>query len=553
MSRPPNSRHYSDSMVSPTGQPPRGAIRQPNRIPQNQGRRPPDVISPLTSPPVRSTLSSTNNSQNRDPNALSPPISRAGSTDGATALLIEDWRSFTRKLREQFAKERRHMEENRIRAEEVMAEERALWDKERACYENRISELEEHLRTISSQASSRQSPTNVPPSYFPPSHFPHSRTFSPPNVVLPRSAGTSTHPSIDSNASRSSLLTIQQENGRNPDGSRFYAPKPTSPPTRIFGPSANSILHVDNVHVPQETPITVTAKELTPADFLSPPHSHASGSSSPKHKNSDVIGDSIDVSLIQPELEGIPIKSTAVDPTFAVRVLSPSGNSMSPHRFSPDVKPPPRPVQSYDSTSPEARRRSSVQSPVSKRTVEVIKHSTERRLTMHAGHTPNHSVIHFDLGDSGLTTPKASKINHEVGNVPGNVKPVQVVRDSQSVDIDVLEDLDNGDVALTGPLGLKNEKAEDDVFLAALTLKLEEVAEKEQDAVSVTTTETDEDGNELGDEALLKQALSAIGRGINGNMDGSEDKMEDIESAKADMPILRLKPSVNFGRPLGSL
>ena len=122
---------------------------------------------------------------------------------------------------------------------------------------------------------------------------------------------------------------------------------------------------------------------------------------------------------------------------------------------------------------------------------------------MHAGHTPNHSLIHFELGDSGLTTPKASKINREMeSELAGQPREdVHVLPEGQSCGEERLREAnssdESGDYELTGPLGLKNEAEEDDIFLKALTSKLEEVKEKEADEVSITTTESEEEDDEI--------------------------------------------------------
>jgi hypothetical protein len=219
----------------------------------------------------------------------------------------------------------------------------------------------------------------------------------------------------------------------------------------------------------------------------------------------------------------VAIKSSAVSLTFAAKVLSPSGMTMSPSILSPDIMPPARPVQSYDRRVPASGR---------KKTLEIIKQPEGRRLTMHAGHTPNHSVISFELGDSGLTTPKAPVRNPESEVV---VERVQV-----SVE----------DPELKGPLGLTNDAPEDDRFLAALTSKLEEVAEN---AVSETSEESVAE-QEMNDAEMLKTALHAIGRGSRcGLQEDDEGSGLTPGASTDDIPVLRLKQSTNFGRPLGSL
>ena len=485
------------------------------------------------------------------------------------------------------------MQERRIRSEEIMTEERALWDKERSYYEARIAELETQLVAITGPLS-MQSQKQLHSSYFPSMLG----RVAPQNISLPKSihsnSGVSTagSRSVDSCVSKATSIAshVPQESGKKADGTFFYAP--VSQPSRSFDPNPSCEVRVDSLHVPGETPLHVTSKELTAADFLSPPSSQSNGSgldsSNRSSRSGSVVGDSIDISLLAPGLDGVPIKKKAVEPTFVAHILSPPGTSTahSPNKLSPDIQPPPRPVQNYDLRSPEARRRGSNGS-ISferrgsagslgsngskgspkrvgpKKTLEIIKQPHERRLTMHAGHTPNHSVIHFELGDSGLTTPKASKINKEMEAALDNTsrEEVHVLPEGQGCGEDRErkdgeDSLDNGDFELSGPLGLKNDAEEDDIFLKALTEKLEEVKGKEADEVSITTTETSEGDEEMHDQEVMKQALQALGRGLSsdsmrGGDGGNNDDMMD--SVPDDVPILRLKPSVNFGRPLGSL
>jgi len=405
------------------------------------------------------------------------------------------------------------MEADRVRAEEVMAEERALWDKERTCYERRIAELESQLAALTGPLSHKSPPQSMGP--IPTSDFPPTTSRSQaPNTGVTGKASKSN--SLDSN---SSPRTVPQESGRNPDGSPFYAPVSHNP-SRTFESAPGAELRVDSMSHPGETPLCVTSKELTQSDFVRTPV-QGSEASTPEREGS-VVGDSIDISLIQPELEGVAIKSSAVSLTFAAKVLSPSGTTMSPSTFSPDIMPPARPVQSYDRRAPTSGR---------KKTLEIIKQPEGRRLTMHAGHTPNHSVISFELGDSGLTTPKASVRNSESEVV---VERVQVLVE---------------DPELKGPLGLTNDAPEDELFLAALTSKLEEVAEN---AVSEMSEESVAE-QEMNDAEMLKTVLHAIGRGSRCGFQEDEGCGLTPGASTDDIPVLRLKQSTNFGRPLGSL
>lgn len=514
-SRLPYLRHYSDSVVSPKGLIPR--VGPSGSIPHFIGNTQmpgSNYISPLTSPALNQHSPSSGSHPNQYGHIISPPISRSSSSDGKTAGLVQDWRVFTRKLREQFLSEKAHMEADRVRSEEVMAEERALWDKERAGYERRIAELEAQLETFTGPLSQRSNRSHAagPASYFPPVPTRPSG----PNPAL--STNTSKNPSLDSNSSAKLVL---QESGRNADGSRFYAPV-SQHPSRTFESMTTSSLRVDSMPALRETPLRVTSKELKQTDFLRAPGQFPSMESTSDSEGS-VVGDSIDISLIEPGLDGVSIKSSAISPTFAARVMSPSGTTMTPSKFSPDTVAPRRPTHIIDSVS-------SPETP--KKTLDIIKQPEGRRLTMHAGHTPNHSVISFELGDSGLTTPKASAIKQELeGKIVDN--PVVHVEDE--------------DPELSGPLGLTNDSPEDEIFLATLTSKLEEVAEHAINERSDSIAESD-----VGDSEILRMALNAIGRGSKPEVN-EESQDSTLEGGADGIPVLKLKPSTNFGRPLGTL
>lgn len=126
---------------------------------------------------------------------------------------------------------------------------------------------------------------------------------------------------------------------------------------------------------------------------------------------------------------------------------------------------------------------------------------------MHAGHTPNHSLGHVDL--SGIHSPVESKKPHvhkpSCLNYDGTNEP----------DTD---NMDNGDAELTGQLGLTNNPEKDDFFLNELVEKLEDV--KRQSEANTPTSES--------------------GR----RSPAKEDDLDDVKG-------LKLKPSMNFGAPMG--
>ncbi|KUJ08371.1 uncharacterized protein LY89DRAFT_600049 [Mollisia scopiformis] len=462
--------------------------------PLNVPRSVPDYIpSPHNSgsPSPNTQLSSQNQSH-----PISPPKTRSASAEEDSAALVEDWRAYTQKLRSQSEGERAHMAADRARMEEVMAEERALWDKERDLLKARILELEAELGKSGNQA-----------------RIPHPITHRQPifGFTSPGSNPVSVAGSIDSVHSR----TVPQESGRNADGSPFYAPAPRNP-SRTFDPSENTDLRVDDVHAPRETAICVTSKELTSSDFIqSPPSTHD------LEAIHEAPAESIDISHIQPELEGVLIKASAVDPTFAAKVLSPR---RSPLKLSPDIKPPPRDITNLSRSNSKEEKQ--------KKTLEVVTQPENRRLTMHAGHTPNHSISKFSFlgadGESGGATPTQehhTKIErvHRPSIAPPDEYVPETVEDEPEED-------DHGDRELSGPLGLTTDTVKNDAFLEKLVEKLEE-ARKSAD---VSPSNDPEDSR------------ASIGPPPRSTLDEDDDEKDDV-------PVLRLKPSVNFGRPLGSM
>jgi len=443
------------------------------------------------SPYASSHTSPYNRSPSQHPNGppISPPKTRSASADDNSAALVEDWRQYTQKLRSQSEGERAHMMADRARVEEVMAEERALWDRERDILKARIAELEGQLEQRGGSGT-----------FAPVLHHKHSTT----NMRGQQAMGFTSPPSNAGSVAGSIDRTVPQESGRNADGTPFYAPAPRNP-TRTFEASETSDLRVDSITAPRESAIRVTSKELTSSDFgvQSPPNG---GSTHDLETIPETPTETIDISHIQPELEGVAIKASAVSPTFAAKVLSPA---YSPPKLSPNTKPPPR-----DATSLSPLNTTNNLAP--RQTLEIANEPENRRLTMHAGHTPNHSISKFEfLGGSGGDETPTQEHHEETTH-----RPEHVHRPSMASAFDGPSD---PDPELSGPLGLTNDKAVDDPFLAELVEKLKEAKKSEGTSPSSES------------EISLKS-----------------DEVKE-EGEKDDGPPLRLKPSFNFGRPLGSM
>jgi hypothetical protein len=180
-----------------------------------------------------------------------------------------------------------------------------------------------------------------------------------------------------------------------------------------------------------------------------------------------------------------------------------------------------------------------------KKTLEVVFQPENRRLTMHAGHTPNHSITKFaflaDGSESGNATPTQEHPGQEQNRdpqqrrsslAPGHENLAQPPREESHQEHE--HDHDQGDRELSGPLGLTNEATKDDAFLAQLTEKLEE-ARKSSDPSPSSESSSSQD-----------RSLSPRKRQPVEESGGEEDD-------KDEGPPLRLRPSFNFGRPMGSM
>jgi hypothetical protein len=497
------SKQPSDSFLPSGAIPSPHPFELPSTLQQIQGRRPEHtpptgVTSPSSEHYLRPFRSITNQKR-----PLSPPQSRSTSAEGTPAALVEDWRAYTGKLRSQIAGERAHMLADRARMEEVIAEERALWDSERALLKARIAELEAELEKVSSGA----------PFFSPPlsqrDHAGGPLQQAPLTLMSP--TGSNHTGSSGGASSSSSKPPVPQESGRNADGSPFYAPAPQNPARTFEDPDVLS-LRVDAIFEARESPIRVTSKELTSSDFgVSPPPSSSDTNHPLPNPVPEPPVESFDISCIQPELEGVSIRASALSPEFTAKILSPHDDS----KLSPNLNPGDRNEKENHYLQPQERSLSP--SGRLKPDIERLIHQPEtRRLTMHAGHTPNHSISRFAdlLEESGGATPTQETVVHN---------PAHQASDAGGHD----NEEESGDVELSGPLGLTNEPAKDDAFIAQLVEKLGEVKKSEE-------------------FSPVSESLSRV----SSAEEILEDSKADVED---DGPALRLKPSLNFGRPIGQI
>ncbi|CAG8975305.1 hypothetical protein HYALB_00010547 [Hymenoscyphus albidus] len=423
---------------------------------------------------------------------ISPPKTRSASADNSVAALVEDWRAYTQKIRSQFDGEKAHMIADRARADEVMAEERQLYEQEIAILKARIKQLETAAAENSTENITHQSREQQSSSKSPTSTSPSTKA-----------------PPVGSG--ESSSRGIPQESGRNADGTPFYAPAPRNP-SRSF--STTSEERIDSMISSSEDVIRVAHKELRSSDFgvQSPLHGHEPNTRPESHY------ESIDISYIQPELEGVSIKASAVNPVLVAKILSPG---RSPATVSPNLNPP---RQEKAGESPPHRKSLSSEEKA-KMTLQIAGQPENMRLKMHAGHTPSHSISKFeDLAGvrevSEAATPTQGQ-HSEAHRLASTTFGDDGAGDPEE---------DNGDRELTGPLTLTNGTAADDYFLAQLDSKLEAASKS---------------GNVSPSESGVSLSSTTRSREI------SHD--EEYLAEKDDGPRLRIKPSLNFGAPMGRL
>lgn len=287
----------------------------------------------------------------------------------------------------------------------------------------------------------------------------------------------------------------------------------------------------------------------------------------------------IDVHEIDPKLEGIPIKATALQKTtFEPQPFHSSCDSLG---FPPSSAHDHTEKHKSDNNVGErlrADRRRFGLAPLSisrdqDQTKEVLAADESRRLTMHAGHTPNHSLSLFSTmtapgGDSTApcsqeTTPitcensKTAERRH-AGNGASNRRNSHVHWLTEQLkhrvdqrNGDFLEPVD--DVPLKGPLMIRNIPAHDEKFWEQVDRRLDPISRGQNALPKVLQSQ----------EPILAPALVFGGQHAPGQEGDTQEndpqtKSEDDEgdeeagsSVEPDVP-LKFKSTSNFGAPFGS-
>ncbi|KAI0476402.1 hypothetical protein GGR56DRAFT_468391 [Xylariaceae sp. FL0804] len=503
----PRSQQYlSPRQSSPAACDPRSSSLSPTRYRTASGLTSPSM-APTSHPGVSSPLTNMSNQQVVD--------------------LLQRREEHNRRLLESWQNERAHLEASRARAEEMFREERDLMDQERLLWndekEKLHNEIFEWKRRVVVVEKERDNLANL-------------------------------HQSMTGGIRQSDRAADVATDGCSESirGGSSGSPGAGAPPIVRFS-NASSL---SPRSIPSITSQGSTMPESQPFVPLDPRMQSASptGTKSPVDEEERVP--SIDVNQIIPELEGIRLKAPAVQrPTFMDgRSSPPSVGSKSP------------PAAALNRESPKLQSRTS---PI-ELAKELLQAPEARRLTMHAGHTPNHSITLSELptidstratntaGSSGTSTPTCPKgeeshglkgrqpeqeSSANEGPISGHPDTRRERHDSKVEEGTSLEPSE-GDRELKGPLRLLNRPAADEVFLRRLSDKLELVKAQDTPPAAVM------DASEPFQPALRSTQPNANARtGTDEAHDVHEEPAEDIEK---EIP-LKLRKTNNFGQPLGQL
>nr|CDN29994.1 Putative protein of unknown function [Podospora anserina] len=463
------------------------------------------------------------------PRSLSDSNSSASQASMIRRLLTQNGR-----IREAWEAERKYMEANRERAEEVYKEERALMEEERAEWETERALLLKQIEHLQNQllggAGNMLSPRNG-------------------NVLSDQGSFSSVSGLRGGAAWEASPESMKSSHSSRSNGPA--APKNLAVfHTASLGGSPGPALKHSSL--PQ---LRTASNVLEPLpERISIGHIPSSGLSPISATASETDGSTpvpvVDIQEIIPELEGISLKAPAIQkPTFtdgpSVEGSNASSRSSSPQNSSDEAKAP---------------RAAKVE------TLQVLAAHESARLTMHAGHTPSHSLSLLTTvassgaataTSSGESTPTIQQGDGAFGQAEAAVQVEQQAIEiaQQLTDADSADDHpeqvyepSEGDVRLKGPLMVRNMPAHDEIFFRRLSDKLEEVAQDREASLPAVLKDADssEEAEAQADASVSETSEASSTTEKDNSSTKSGDDEEDFE-----IP-LKIKKSNNFGAPFGS-
>ncbi|RGP63545.1 hypothetical protein FLONG3_9851 [Fusarium longipes] len=564
---PPNHRRcpqQADSFNSFDGRPATVSPTHSGPPPTHEYRLPASSTAPLPTVASSSGL-------------VGASLSRSVSADAVAASqsslhVVQRLMQQNQSIREAWEAERNHLEANRRRVEEVYQEERIIMDEVRESWEaekegmaREIEELKERVHRLEGENSALKAVT--------------AQSIQVTGVVSPLASqrGGSGEGSLDNSyfPAPPGRLASRAQNPTIPVGVSM-ADTSCLPPG-LDGASrrphyfSSSSARVSPTTQPESSPFVpldprMQTQNPVAKDFLP----------SPTEDLATPVP-VIDVQEIDPKLEGIPIKATAVQKSTFAAGASPPENPTSP------ATSPPGPA----AQSPEQSRRPANMRGSSKEyTLQALSAVESRRLTMHAGHTPNHSLSVFPkvnptdaasiIGEGATPTVEtaidlsAAAIIAEEEKKDTLLLPVQAERRDSKVSfssfteeldpdaLDVMMEPSDGDKPLKGPLMLRNMPAKDELFWEEVHKKLEPISQGQNALPAVMQSQ--ELGHIAGPSGLNAPAHASKQSGCFGG-DGSSDARADADTSdgetdgkaiEVDVP-LKLKNTSNFGAPFGAM
>ncbi|KAI1457350.1 hypothetical protein F4805DRAFT_182399 [Annulohypoxylon moriforme] len=555
---PHSNGHSSASIISPlslphsinqlsyideshlTNLPPPNYLHSPSLsvAPQSQQQSLSPRRSPLNNPELR--LASLSPTKNQPESGVTSPPDNMSTNNLVDLLRRRDEQN--KKMIELWRAERAQLEANRYQAEElykgeraIMDEERSIWVQEKAKLQNELLQWQKRV-TLLEQEKHQLIQQNQGLSI---------------RLRGTRSGGSQATRSFDG----STDTTAGSIRGGGLASPGSHSQSTGMPQSSSEGTSPNTAPSASTV---PDILRGSTMPESQPFIPLDPRMQGPSpGVASPKTQEERIP--SIDIQEVMPELEGIRVRTNAVQKTTFTdeNPLSPPGGLK---KLSPST-----------AAKQDPARARIVPAELTK---EALQAPESDRLTMHAGHTPNHSMSLSRLhtvdstaatntsNSSGTQTPKNPQPEASQGGAIEQSTHDQPVSDAVAVGIYMKSDLSSESAAnrlgplpilvprehdpeLKGPLQLRNLPAADEPFLKALSDKLEHVITN-----NLSPTVLEDQASEPKEFPELNQDNVAKAGG-----DGAQDthvEPAEEEDEEADIP-LKLKPSNNFGAPLGQL
>ena len=491
-------------------------------------------------------------------------------------------------IREAWEAERNYLEANRRRAEEVYQEERAImedlrdgWEGEKEGMLREMQTLRERIHRLEGENATLRSVA--------------SQTVQISGVVSPMPSVKGAGGNESGNEGLSSFSL--SNNGYGPVGMSLNPSQSSAADASMLPPGLDGASRRPHWASPGggSRPSPTSQPEQSPFIPLEPrmePQHQAARDPLP-HDDDDPEPPIIDVQEVDPKLEGISLRANAIQrPTFGFGDTSHAENSK---QSSPSRSPPNGSQENGNPSRPELVKRGSSK----EHTLQVLAAEESRRLTMHAGHTPNHSLSLFPTmnvttgssnatAPSGGPTPKAEPEEAPAksdnlplvapqqqdapstatdaggqGSQPVKAEPTAVADAAvkiidEQLELGPLEPTD--DVPLKGPLMIKNIPAQDEIFWAEVNKKLEPISQGRDAVPTVMRADLEELEEAAGSSAaalLIQQrqprAVDPVGGG-----DASQDSHAGGEApvgprpgtSDGDVP-LKLKTTTNFGAPFG--